>query len=173
MIGLAITQVLQGYRALLLARDRVRPYGPPLLWSALILVFATQSWWVSFRLEDRRDWTFVGFGVLLLQTVLLYMMAALVLPDVPGEGAVDLRTHYERETSPLFSIFIAVLVVSLLKDFTLDGALPGPTNLLFHGLFGTVAAAALIVRRPRFHQGVAIGVAGLIVGYIALLFAHL
>ena len=173
VIGLAITQVLQGYRSLLLSRARVRLYGPPLLWSALVLVFATQVWWASFGLEGHRNWTFVGFGVLLLQTVLLYMMAALILPDVPSEGPVDLRAHYERETGPLFAILLAILAVSILKDWTIDGELPTLLNLLFHGLIGAVAATALLVRRPRVHQLIAITTATLFGSYIALLFARL
>lgn len=94
IIGLAITQVLQGYRALLLARGRVQGDGTALLWSALILLFATQAWWASFGLRDQAQWSFVGFAVVLLQMILLYMMAAVVLPDVGRDEAVDLADHF-------------------------------------------------------------------------------
>lgn len=50
ILGLAITQVLQGYRALLLAQERVTPYAPTLIRSALLIVFATQSWWQKLDL---------------------------------------------------------------------------------------------------------------------------
>ena len=90
IIGLAITQVLQGYRAMLLARRRVKPFVPTLVWSVLIPVLATQSWWSSFGLAGIRVWTFGVFGLILLQTVLLYMLAALVLPDA-SEGTIAHR----------------------------------------------------------------------------------
>ena len=35
ILGLAITQILQGYRGLLLARGRVTFYVPSLIWTAL------------------------------------------------------------------------------------------------------------------------------------------
>ena len=63
IIGLAITQVLQGYRALLLARRHVALYAPTLAWSVYILLMATQSWWASFGLSDRRDWSFLAFAI--------------------------------------------------------------------------------------------------------------
>jgi hypothetical protein len=53
ILGLAIAQVLQGYRALLLARGRVRVDPAALIWSGLILLFAAQAWWASFGLTER------------------------------------------------------------------------------------------------------------------------
>ncbi|HEU4696571.1 MAG TPA: hypothetical protein VFR92_06375, partial [Sphingomicrobium sp.] len=73
IIGLAITQVLQGYRALLLAKARVRSDGTALLWSVSLLLFATQAWWASFGLREHREWSFLAFAIVLLQMILLYM----------------------------------------------------------------------------------------------------
>ena len=173
IIGLAMTQVLLGYRALLLSRSRVRLYWPVLLWSALILILATQNWWSSFGLAEHESWTFPVFATILLQTILLYMMAGLVLPDIPPGEPVDLEAHYYREVTPFFAIMLAMLAVSVVKDLLLDGHLPEGENLAFHGLFAAVALAALLTRRPRLHEllpplmVVATGV------YIALLFARL
>ena len=87
ILGLAVTQVLQGYRALLLAKGRIHADAAPLIWSGLILLFAAQAWWASFGLTERPDWDFLDFAVILLQMALLYMLSALVLPDVPPEGS--------------------------------------------------------------------------------------
>jgi hypothetical protein len=173
ILGLAITQVLQGYRALVLARGRVRLYAPALIWSGLLLVLATQLWWASFGLADHADWAFASFGIVLLQTVLLYMMAALVLPDVPAGEGVDLRAHYYREVTPFFALLLATLAVSITKDWMLDGALPDPANLAFHALFAAIAIAALLLRRPRLHEAIAVVMIAITAGYIALLFATL
>src|ERR1700744_3855413 len=75
ILGLAITQILMGYRGLLLARGRVSFYAPAIIWSVLLLVIAAQNWWSSFGLAYHRDWTFLQFSVVLLQMALLYMMA--------------------------------------------------------------------------------------------------
>lgn len=173
IIGLAMTQVLQGYRALLLSRGRVRFYPVPLVWSATVLVMATQSWWASFGLATHQSWTFVGFAVLLLQMVLLYLVAGIVLPDVAPDQPLDLYAHYYREVVPLNALLLAMLGASIVKDRTIDGRWPTPENLLFHGLFASLAVAALVIRRPRFHEVLAGLLVLLLAVYIALLFARL
>ena len=173
ILGLAITQVLQGVRGLLLARRRVRLYAPAVIWSGLVLVFATQSWWASFGLARHHDWTFPAFGTVLIQTTLLYMLAALVLPDVAPDAPIDLRAHYFREARPFFLILIALLASSVLKDVVIDGHLPVPVNLAFHALFASLAGIAATTRRARIHEALAIISAVMIAGYIALLFNRL
>lgn len=173
IIGLAITQVLLGYRGLLLSRARVTLYPPPLIWSALILLFATQLWWASFGLADHEEWNFVTFGMVLLQTVLLYMAAALALPDFPSGEPVDLAAHYRREISPFFGLMLAMIAVSLIKDWMLEGHLPEPANVAFHGLFAAVSIAALTIRAPRFHEALAPAMAVISLAYIGLLFFRL
>lgn len=173
ILGLAITQVLQGYRALLLSRSRLRLYPPPLIWSGLMLVFAIQSWWSSFGLAHHQGWTFATFSVILLQTILLYMMAALVLPDTPPGEVIDLRAHYYREVGPFFGLGLAMLATSLVKDWMLDSRLPEGRNLAFHLFFATLAAASILIRRPRLHEAVAPLMAIVTVAYIAFLFARL
>lgn len=173
ILGLAITQILQGYRGLLLSRARVRPYAPPLIWSALMLVIATQSWWADFTLASRLTWTFPQFGMVLLHTVLIYMMAALTLPDVPAGEPVDLREHYHREARPFFVLMIAMLASSVIKELLLEGRLPEFENLVFHILAALLAAVGAVVRRPRFHEVLAPLMVALIGVYIAVLFARL
>lgn len=173
ILGLAITQVLQGIRGLLLSRRHVQLYPPVLLWAGTILLMAVQMWWASFGLADHAEWTFAEFGVVLVQTTLLYMLAALVLPDIKFGEPSDLRAHYYRETRPFFGILVAILLVSVLKDLLIDGYLPTGTNLAFHLAFATVAIACAISRHRRLHEGGAVAIAALLVVYIAVLFARL
>jgi hypothetical protein len=173
IVGLAITEVLQGYRTLLLARSQVVLYGPSLIWSALLLVFAAQFWWASFGLAAHREWSFATFGIILLQTIFLYMMSAIVLPDVPDDGELRLRDHYYRQVTPFFTISLLMLAVSVAKEWMLDDRLPDPTNLGFHAAFATMSVAALSTRRPRVHEALAGGMVLFAFAYIAILFAHL
>jgi hypothetical protein len=173
ILGLAITQILQGYRGLLLARGRVTFYAPTMIWTALLLVIAAQAWWSSFGLVRHQDWTFLQFSAVLLQMVLLYMMCGLVLPDVPRDEAVDLKAHYYRERRPLFAAFLLMLAASISKDWILEGRLPSVENLAFHGVFATLSLTGLLVRTPRYHEIVTPVGALVMAAYIALLFAHL
>jgi hypothetical protein len=173
ILGLAITQVLQGYRALLLARGRVHADPAPLIWSGLILLFAAQAWWASFDLTARQNWDFLDFAVILLQMGLLYMLSALVLPDVPAEQPIDLAGHFERHRAAFFAFLIAMLASSILKEAVLEQRLPLPLNLAFHLVLVAIALAGILFRSKRVQLALALlGSAGLL-AYIALLFMRL
>jgi len=58
IVGLAITQILKGYRGIVLSRQRVVTYWPTLVWSGSLLVMNVQSWWASFGLREVQNWTF-------------------------------------------------------------------------------------------------------------------
>lgn len=63
ILGLAVTQVLTGFRGLLQSRTTVRLYWPPLAWAFLLLLVFVQSWWPMFGLREQAEWTFAGFAV--------------------------------------------------------------------------------------------------------------
>ena len=172
IIGLAVTQVLQGLRALMLARDSARLYAPSLIWAALVLLIAVQMWWSSFGLRDHQDWTFGLYGLILLHTALFYLAAGLVLPDLSPER-IDLQADYYRNRGWFFGLLAGAAVVSILKDVALEGELPEPFNLAFHGvLIGSCAVAMLTVSR-RYHVVLAPVSLLLFTGYIGVLFARL
>ena len=60
ILGLAITQVLQGLRGLILTRAKIKLYSPTLIWAGLALLFAIQGWWASFGMRRHANWTFVA-----------------------------------------------------------------------------------------------------------------
>lgn len=173
ILGLAVQQVLQGYRALIMSRRRIRFYAPPLIWSVLILVMVAQNWWGSFGLAGRTEWSFALFATILVQTILLYMMAAIVLPDIPADEPIDLRDHYERESRAFFGISAALIAWSLFRDYMLTGALPEPVKLGFYVVFFALAVAAIVWKHRRLHEAFAVIMAVLFSVFIGLLFARL
>ena len=173
ILGLAIAQVLQGYRAILLARGRVRLSVPMLIWSGLILLFAAQAWWASFGLRDRVNWDFLSFAVILLQMVVLYMLSAIIFPEVGRDDRVDLLDHFERHRRIFFGFLIGMLAVSVLKDVVLDHRLPTPLNLAFHAGLAAIAVAGAVLRSARSQLSVALIAVAASLLYISLLFAHL
>ena len=173
ILGLAITQILKGFRGLLQSRARVRFYWPSITWAILLLVINVQTWWAMFGLRSHHDWTFAAFAVVLLQTILLYMMAGLVLPDFFGEGAVDLRANYYAHHGWFFGLAVLDGLVSIAKDVVLDGTLPQPTNLGFHIVFIATACVAALVRNEWYHKIAVVIATVLFTSYIAMLFVHL
>jgi multisubunit Na+/H+ antiporter MnhE subunit len=63
ILGLAVTQILKGFRGLLLSRARIRLYWPVIAWAALLLLVCFQHWWATFGMRTRHDWTFLQFAM--------------------------------------------------------------------------------------------------------------
>ncbi|MEP6730930.1 MAG: hypothetical protein ABJE10_09840 [bacterium] len=173
ILGLGITQLLGGVGRLLQGRRRVRVYWPSLAWVALLLIIDVQTWWTMFGLRQVRRWTFVEFLVVLLQPIVLYLLAALALPEATTDDTVDLRANYYGHSRWFFGLAVLLLVVSVVKDLTLSGRLPGPLNLSMHGLFALGWGGAAITRREGYHRWLVVYTTILMIGYIALLFVHL
>lgn len=177
VLGLGVTQLLTGVGRLVQARARVRAYWPALAWVGLLLLIHVQSWWAMFELRAHAGWTLVTFGVVLLTPVCLYLMAALVLPDVAeatGEGQVlDLRAHYYAQTRWFFGAAAGVIVSSLLRPVAMDGRLPLDLDRGLQLVFLALTGAGALVRRPRYHELMTAAAAVLLVAYDALLFARL
>jgi len=175
ILGLAVTQVLQGFRGLMLARSRVRAYWPALVWAVLVLVICVQVWWAMFGLSQRpaARWTFFDFGMVLLQTVPLYLMAGLVLPDIDTERGLDLREHYFAHHRWFFSLLVLLLLVSILKVRVLTDAWPEPADTSFQLGFAAAATAGAWTRREWYHKLQAPLAVIFLAAYIVTLFAHL
>jgi hypothetical protein len=173
ILGLAITQVLLGFRGLILTRAKVKLYLPTVLWAGIALLIAIQAWWASFGLRMRTSWTFLGFILIVLQAISVYMATAVVLPDISGDSVVDLRDHYFAHRSWFFSFLLLSVVFSTAKEFALTGHLPGRLNGKFHVIFAVSGILAAIIRRKWFHELLAPVFALVFLLYIALLFGRL
>ncbi len=173
ILGLAIAQVLQGLRGLILARVKVKLYLPTLIWIGIALLIAVQAWWASFGLHMRANWTFWTFIVIVLQAISVYMVSALVLPDFTGEAVIDLREHYFAHRKWFFGALLASLLFSAVKELALRGHLPDRLNGKFHVIFSLAAITAAITRRELVHQLLAPVIALMLLLYITLLYSRL
>jgi hypothetical protein len=173
ILGLAVTQILKGFRGLLLSRAKIQIYWPVVAWAVLLLMIYFQSWWAMFGLRNYHDWTFAGFAIVLLQTICLYMLAGLVFPDFFGEAIVDLRENYYAHRGWFFGIATLNTLVSLAKDLVLSGSLPNRINLGFHIGFILVAVTAAFTKREWYHKTLSLIGIGAFALYISILFARL
>ena len=173
ILGLAITQLLQGFRGIVLERSRVRVYWVPIAWAAIVLVVSVQSWWAMFGLRGVREWTFPAFAVVLLQVIATYMQAAFVLPDFSGDAPVDLHAHYDDHMRWFFGAVILTLLASLAKDVVLSGHLPVGANLVFHVALILASLAASVIRSARYHAANVVIAGAAVAAYVAVLFMHL
>jgi hypothetical protein len=172
ILGLAMAEILQGYRSLLLARGNVRLYWPPLIWSGIMLVLAVHFWWASFGLAARQNWDFTAFSVVLAQCIMLYMGTSLLLPQTDSAEKIDLKAHYYREAGPFFSFGMLFLMFGFAKDWLLQRRIENG-GWPFFIFFVAATLIALTVRKPRVHEVIAPVMAAAVSIFIGLMFAKL
>jgi hypothetical protein len=173
IVGFSVTQILIGFRGVLLSRARVQMYWPTLAWAVLLLLINVQSWWAMFGMRAVQQWTFPAFGILLTQTITQYMLAALVFPDFSGDKAINLYDHYWQHTRWFFGLLIFLLIVSLAKDLVIAGHMTGRPNLLFHLSFITMSAVAMLTPAEKYHQLFPLLGIALFIAYIITIFTPL
>ena len=174
VLGLGITNLLAGLAILIKRRHRVRFFWPAAVWMATVFLIHVQTWWAMFGLRSVMRWSFGAFLIVLLQPVLLFVMAALIAPDLADSlEALDLHRAYFRQARWFFGALLLALLASLSKEAVLYGRLPAPQNLIAHVTFITIAVLGLGVRSERAHKALApLGIAA-ITAYISLLFTTL
>lgn len=173
IIGLAVTEILQGMRRRMLSRATVQRYWPTELWSATLLLMCAQTWWAMFDLRNRHEWEFNQFLVLLAQTILIYLVCGLVFPEFGGSEPIDLRAHYFRQRKRFFALLCGAAIVSIYRDWALNHALPDRTNFIFHLVFIALGMSAIATAREWFHKALAVLTAVLFMSYILSLFTRL
>ena len=173
ILGLAIAQVLQGVRGLVLTRSKVKLYTPTIVWTGMALLIAIQVWWASFSMRQEASWNFLGLLTIVLQAISVYMIAALILPDARADDAVDLREHYFAHRHWFFGALLAAIVFSLLKELVIYGRLPRLLDMGFQLSFGVIAITAMLLRQEWFHKLLAPLSGLLFLVYIALIFYSL
>jgi len=173
VLGLGLTQLLTAGGRIIRQRASIRVHWLPILWAAILFVIYLQVWWAMYGMRFRKEWTFLSFAVALSQTALLYLMAAVVLPEQIDDEGSDLAIYFDRHHRWFFGLFLLTLMVSVTKDAVFDKELPGTVNLGFHALFATGCATGMIVRRWRAQEVLGIAFAVGLLSYIGLLFARL
>jgi hypothetical protein len=173
ILGLSIAQLLQGIGQIINARDRVRIYWPSVGWAVLLLLIDVQAWWAMFGYRYRHNWTFIQFTVVLLEATMLYLLAAIVLPNIPNEGDIDLRDNYFRHAGWFFGSVVVLLLDSLLKSVLVSGGLPGNLDLGFHLFWMTISLIAAFVREDTYHKALVCVSFVVFIAYIAMLFSSL
>ena len=171
ILGLGITQLLSGFGTCLEQRRSFRAYGPAIAWSAFLLLVHVQTWWSMYGLRHFESWNFLQFTLVLLQPIMLYLLAVIVLPG-PNAPQNDPRENFHMQRRWFFGLLLGLVLASLLKDLS-RMELPDPTNLIFHGLFAGVAVLGFLNARERVQRFVAFFSFAAFALYVALLFAEL
>jgi hypothetical protein len=173
VLGLGVTNLLAGFARVIQLRSRVVFYAPVLMWALSLLLMHVQTWWMMFGMQERREWTFGAFMLVLIQPVLLFFLAALIWPDFDRDEALDLKRNYFAQARWFFGFLIAIVVFSLIRNWVFMGRLQHPLDLAFHLLLIVSSVGGMVFTSELYHRFTAAMTVALMIAYIALLFPAL
>ena len=171
VLGLGITQLLTGFGTWLEQRHRSKAYGVAIAWAGFLLLAHVQAGWTMFGMREFESWNFLQFTVVLMQPIVLFLLAVIVLPG-PNAPQNDPRENFAAQRRWFFGLLIVVLVVSLLKD-AVRMDLPEPANIAFHAVFFVIALLGFLSEGERMQRALAFGSFAVFAAYVALLFAEI
>jgi hypothetical protein len=95
VLGLGIARILSGYVAAFKSRHRVAFDWLGFVLAGIVLGRQLQFWWALAALNAPRDWSLGSFTLLVAMVILLFLAAALIVPDEPDLAGQ--RRSFERD----------------------------------------------------------------------------
>jgi hypothetical protein len=111
--ALAIAHLLTTVARLIGARERVRFSWFHAYWMLNALIVLVIDWISYWDMHALPNWTMASVGIVLVQAFVDYLQAALVCPDVPAEGTIDLAEFHRTHAGRYIGAFTVVGIVAL------------------------------------------------------------
>jgi len=98
ILGLGLTRLLSNAIVVFKSRSQTRLDWVPILWAGCIFIWQVQYVWAVIELPNQPEtWTLLDFTLLLGVSLLLFIAAALILPDSELPENQDLSEYFERD----------------------------------------------------------------------------
>ena len=153
VLGLAMARLLHTAALLVRAHSRVTFHWSTVLWSACILVYILQLWWVGWELRLVSDWSIVDFFVLVTGAILVYGAAELALPtedfDITDNTELDFLVHSRSFGRVSAASMLGYFAVGPYVNLTMFGNPPLPSPGLHPDHRGPLPAVPGLRRGPR------------------------
>jgi hypothetical protein len=158
ILGLALAELGTSFHRLMRARKRVQWDWMSLALAFVMLLETVQFWWLSQAwYVDATELRLIEFLPRLLLLLMIYLLAAAVLPDKVPEKGINLRIFYV-ETARYFWALVLLLTLFIMIFLVPTGGhsdyLGGlARHELLDAIVLVVAIVALSVRNIRIQQG--------------------
>jgi hypothetical protein len=154
VFALAITHLLLTVAGLIRGWERVRISGPHALWLVIGLVTVIADWISFWDMRALPAWSVGTIFFVFALAFVNYLQVALVCPDIPPEGPIDLTGFHEAQSRRYIGGFVASGVMALLAN-TIYGAGFNVSEWSVQNLAVipmTLAALPAMIWRGRFVQ---------------------
>lgn len=151
IIGLGISQLLAGAGKLIGVRGRVQPYAPAMATATMVFLAHVQFWWGNVGYGEEIESNFFAFLFFLLVPILLYLLAAMVLPDSDQPGTISMREHYFGTRPWFFALGALIPVGSAVRNVAVQGEPVWTPERPFELVFCVMMLSGVVIRHPRYH----------------------
>ena len=159
--SLALTHLLTGFVGVLRNAQRVRFSALHALWTWIAFTLLIGNWASYWSMRSVTSWPAWAVLLIVANFIIQYVFCALVTPETPAEGEIDLVEFHQHEHRRYILALIVLLVASLILNFALGGAhfYAGWWRDSVLSIAALILALLALFARPRWVQ---IGSAGAI-----------
>ena len=158
IVGLAITQLLQGLASTTQHPQHHRPYWVHLVWVLYAFEYVALWWWYEYKFIRMSQWSFGLYLFILSYAVVIYMMCAVLAPvSIQNFDSFEAYYYARRRW------FLALAAIVILFDVadTLSKGLPhlrslGPHYAVAAIAFPVAYVIGMATRSRRYHGAIAV-----------------
>ena len=135
VLGLGFSRLLLGFVYVFRARRNEVVHWLPLAWAFGVFLTLAQFWWAVFELTSLiTTWTLPVFFSLLAMAVNLFVMGALILPNLPDPDRGSLLEYFYRDGR---WALVALFIYSMMSQWA-NWHIWGVSPVSFTGAFALV-----------------------------------
>ena len=108
IIGIGLTEMFGNLHRLIRNRAQVRWDWLPVLWSAVLLLLVVNYWWAIYQgiVGIDKLTSAAELGLVLIQPIIMFLLAASVLPNFPTNRRWDMRRYYDDHRRTFLATFV-------------------------------------------------------------------
>ncbi len=160
--GLGISKIVQGFASMIEARGRIKHYWIHSAWLFIVMAAHIVTIFALIRFAKNAHWTIFNSMLTLSMPLILYLISDLVVPTISKEGQIDLRDYFERNYRWFYGLTIALVVVGMAVQVTVEHAPDltrgGPLRLLVL----LTLVGGLTSKRPAVQAAVAVALLAIV-----------
>ena len=172
IIGLALTDFLEGIALLILNWERVEFYWVHTFSAIVVFLFSLQFWWGLWKYQSI-NWSFVNLLLFLGICSTIFLLNKMIFPDIlPGQSIISLKDHYFDIRAPFWFTYLGWGILTLARSITiLKRSTLARQNIMYVIAIGAALTLAINAEESTH---VTLTIVGLIVMIISVgwMFSH-
>lgn len=164
IVGIGLTEMFGNLHRLIRNRAQVSWDWLPVLWSGSLLMLVINYWWAIYQgiigLDQLSN--AAELGLILIQPILLFLLAASVLPSFGAAQTCDMRRYYEDSRRTFLGTFVLYQILNYAIAFII-GTLGWNVPTGIRTIILLLLVLALLINNRRFDWVAAAGILAVLI----------